>query len=468
MNPFKSASEEGYSEDEIIKFISNAFPKFKNKISQAAGLGYSANQIINFLSSIVSKGQNIPANITQAEVETIQRKQDKEKINQFLKNAALVGGSALAGSAVKSAIPGVANLLSKRGTPNIPTGQSTNQMPAMAQTQGAPQTQSAPIPEESIQELPNQSDKALKAKKLVEQMGLDKKIASLGTKNPPEVIMQVIKSFMTPTQKAWLKKQTDEPIENVVRDFLLSNPSVNPVAAKEYERLAKEKEMSSASLSPDALQKQFEQNYPQAKVEEKEVTPKEIKNRNALLPNGDIGKVIDEKQGIAKIEMPNGTVKTRKVSDIDVESPDLEKQVTDLIESIPETDRSAVLAFGSYNPGQEFTFEGKKLNIPMLGIQFHSGDFYLYPGVTQEQFDRVVSKSVGAKTTGSNPWHAWTAGKGSRGAGFIELKKELEKEFGQNFIKLSAKGGYDYFKLIREIVKKIERERKKGPKSLPE
>lgn len=199
----------------------------------------------------------------------------------------------------------------------------------------------------------------------------------------------------------------------------------------------------------------------EGKLNENTPTHKKESQKNVALPDGRIGEIQEERQGIATVKLPDGTISRRKTSDLAHEPVQLEKQITDLIEAIPEDERSAVLAFASYNPGQEFEFEGKKHNIPFMGVQFHNGDFYMYPGVSKQQFDKVVSKATKAKTTGDNPWHAWTEGKESRGAGMYELIKELEKNFGKNFIKLKAGEGYDYFKRIRQVIKDIETRKKR-------
>ena len=166
-----------------------------------------------------------------------------------------------------------------------------------------------------------------------------------------------------------------------------------------------------------------------------------------------MGTLVDEKQGIGSVQLPDGKIRRRKLAEMDVETPEFATQINELIEALPEKEKSRVLAFASYNPGTEFEYEGKTHNIPMMGVQFHNGDFYMYPGVSKDQFDKVVKKATNAKTSGENEWGVWTKGDPSRGAGMHELIKELEAQFGKNFIKFKASEGYDFWKRVRKELK---------------
>lgn len=421
MNPIEEALANGYDEDQILNFVSQKYPEITKKISKAVKSGYTPRNILNFLAPFFSRSEPTSPSKTQQEAHYKKRQQDIEANKKLVKDVATTGATLgtgyLAGRALQNVAPKIGSMLGKVGVGTSP--KQVAQAPveaAMGSLQGEQQVPIAPpIP---VPERP-------KASSIIKEMGLDKRIESLKGNNPPEVIGPAIRSMLTPGQSKWLKEKTDQPIEEIVSEYLTEQPE-------------------------PAVQ---------------EVKNEEPKQASKLveLPDGRIGNLLEEKQGIASIEMPDGKVRRKKSDDLVEEPPELEKQITELLESLPEDEKSAVLAFASYNPGNEFTHEGKTHNIPFMGVQFHNGDFYLYPGVSKEQYDKVVSKAVKAKTTGNNPWHAWTQGKDSRGAGMHELIRELEKEFGKNFVKFKASEGYDYFKRVREIVKKLEREKRKRP-----
>ena len=426
MSAVSKALEEGYSPEEILTFLSNAYPKLGKKIKAATNSGYGVDAVLNVLSN-VSAPKRSHQGLSQQATHAAKRLEDIQSNKNLLKSglqaAALTGGGLLAGRALKN-VPKLANLLGRGAVPPTP-----------------PQAASAPVAqtlETVAQVVPKPSSQNIKSE--LDTLKLTPKIESLLGRNRPEQIPAMLQKQISPEQIQQLESAIGKPFPEIIQDY-----------ANQYLQKAQEKPFSRESLN-----QQF-----QTAEGQREQEIQQEKEKLVALPDGKIGNLVEKKQGIASIRLPDGQVRRKSLSDVVEEPEGLENQITDLINNIPEDQRSAVLAFGSYNPGEEFTYEGKTYKIPMLGIQFHSGDFYLYPGVTQEQFNKILSKSVTAKTTGENPWHAWVAGKGSRGAGFAELKKELENEFGKNFIKFSAKGGYDYFRLIRQIVQKLEREKRR-------
>ena len=48
MNSILQAIEEGYSEDEILKYISKAIPKLVPKINKAISSGYGIKEVLGF------------------------------------------------------------------------------------------------------------------------------------------------------------------------------------------------------------------------------------------------------------------------------------------------------------------------------------------------------------------------------------------------------------------------------------
>ena len=444
----------GYSAEQVLEFLVSSFPYLGKRLRQARQIGHDARSIINSFQGVSKEklkelddnarsSRDINFNPIVQGQEATSRSSARGQIDETasnLKNIGLAtGGALLAGGALKNAIPPIAEAISQRGMPKIPAIKHYDypKHPALKYKEELPnifelaaqnpqrgsnvetQEMGATMAPGATQILPQTGQESFvdtkSSQEIIKEMGLDKKIQNLlEANNSPEVISSAIKTMMSPGQKTWLKSQTNQPIEEIVNDYLQTR------------------------------------------------TPEEEKKEKLVaLPDGKVGTLIDERQGIGSVELPDGKVARRKLADMDEEPPELEKQITDLIASIPEDERSAVLAYASYTPDAEFDIDGKNVKSSFMGVQFHNGDFYMYPGVTKSQFDKVVSKAVKAKTTGENLWHAWTAGKESRGAGMHQLIQELEKEFGKNFIKFKASEGYDYFKRIREVVKKIEREKRR-------
>lgn len=434
------ALEAGFTVQQILNYLGQTFPELGERMTEALGAGKSAEKILRYLSRFDSKKLeklrgNRPGKKVFPQVENrnpyLASTQAIEQHNPIpeslqslakagLAGAGLVGGGMLARRALTNVIPKVRGALGG-------LGQTPGQMAA------------APVKEamEGVAKgLPQSAIKGLKAD--LDSLNLGSKIEKLASYQNPDVIGALLQKQLPPEAKQELENKFGRSFSELVKDY-----------ANHYLQKAEEK-----PLSRESLTHQFNQNEVQ-----REESP-ETKEKLVALPDGGMGKLLEERQGIGSIELPNGEIRRRKLTEVDVEPPHLEKQITDLIQSLPEDERSAVLAFASYTPEAEFEMGGKKHNGSFLGVQFHNGDFYMYPDVTKDQFDRIVQKSTKAKTSGENPWHAWTAGQGSRGAGMHELIRELEKEFGKNFIKFKAGEGYDYFKRVREIVKKIERERK--------
>jgi hypothetical protein len=487
MNPFTQATEEDYSPDQILNYLMHSNPNLKKTISKAYDAGYQAQQIINFLSSVSNsrqKLQPLPSGSSQQAVHARNTLEDQLNLQKGVNTGLSLATGLGAGGLLRNALPKAASMISRRGL-----GQAAKTVAAAPTTAIEAAAPAAIATEKAAEALPFAAIKGLKAD--FDALKLTSKIESLLTHQQPEVISGMLQKQVTDDQKNNLEEKYSKSFPSLVKDYAdyylsktaeIEKKPTDFYSPENIEALEQFEKAGEMSYSPDELVRApastFQQRNPdlfpenesalgwdermklqreRQKLSEKEYSQKE---RLVALPDGGVGKLLEERQGIGSVELPNGQIRRRKLADMDVEPPELEKQVVDLIKSIPEAERSSVLAFGSFTPDAEFEMNGENHKGSFLGVQFHNGDFYMYPNVTQDQFDRVVSKSVNAKTSGENPWHAWMAGKGSRGAGMHELIKELEKEFGKNFIKFKASGGYDYFKRVREIVKKVERERK--------
>ena len=52
MNPFFQALDQGYSEEDVLSYLSKAIPKVSRPIQNASRMGYNAKQILGYLSKV--------------------------------------------------------------------------------------------------------------------------------------------------------------------------------------------------------------------------------------------------------------------------------------------------------------------------------------------------------------------------------------------------------------------------------
>jgi hypothetical protein len=485
-NQITQLLENGLNSEEVIAFLLKNAPFLQKKIRSLLAGGWGSSEIlsyinqdrsaskVNFKNSKPVSPEEVAALQTYKSSRDAPQSRDKQALGQLqdftkegVKAGTTVAGLYGAGKALQTALPLVAespvvkSMLGSMGDkpptsiasalPNSSVEQKISEpqnILPISPTQASPdQGLTKNIASESFS--PNQnvtvSPNVSLHSDLIKQLDLEGLIQNQRNKLSPSEMATAAEFILKakPEKMRLLKSKTKAPLQQVITDYLSQNQS-NDLSSKTNE-IVKPQES-----------KELDQSLKSDNVENAYQPPSE---KLVALPNGQIGQVEDTRQGIATVNV-NGKKRRVKSKDLDQEPEELEPVVRSLIEAIPEDQRSAVLAYASYNPGTEFEYEGKKFNIPFMATQFHNGDFYLYPGVSKEQFDKVVSKAVKAKTTGENAWHAWTSGEKSRGAGMHQLIKELESQFGKNFIKFKASDGYDIFKIIRDIVKKISREQK--------
>lgn len=465
MNPIEQALSEGYSDEEVLAFITKRFPRLAENVAKAAGSGYNPKRILNYITPFFGKGgSRSQTSITSQQGVHAQKRQEDIKANQALMKqlavtGATLGAGVLAGKALGSVAPKIGQILGKR-------------VPAEA-AEGASITKAVESPE-YIKKLSTAFD----------LLKLSPKIESLLAHQTPEAIPGMLLKQISDEERGALEQGLGKDFAQLVQDYTknyLEKAEKRPFGIEGLRKTFAEKDIENARGQPASLirTEMVGKEQMQPAVEDTEqmrslaeqlqpVSSQEMNPfhgpKSTILPSGQLGEIESEKQGIATIRMPDGKKRTQKVSDLEFLEPGIERQIGDLLESLPEEGKSAPLAFASYTPSSSLKVGGKELDSPFMVMQFHNGDMYVYPDVTKEQYDRIVSKATPAKTSGENAFHAWTKGEGSRGAGMREIITELEKEFGKNFIKFKASEGYDYFKLIRETGKKITKERQRRKK----
>ena len=125
MTPIVEAASEGYSGEDILKFMGKYFPKIAPRISQARNFGYTTDQILKYVNTLQEEGFG--------EFETPNEIEAKhhEKLNQRAKKILGTAATAAGTAAFVSKLPGlVGDLVNKTGFgkpkagPNIPGGES--------------------------------------------------------------------------------------------------------------------------------------------------------------------------------------------------------------------------------------------------------------------------------------------------------------------------------------------------------
>lgn len=521
MNPIFASLAAGYTAEEVLNYLGKIFKNVNPKIAEAAAQGYSPDEILKYLQNFNKKDlKKFKSKKEQAQINFQYPTHDenasdmevaldnwygpsaKEKQSaklsrtiqpdSTLQNLAKAGAVAGGGYLLKKALPMAGKFiepfLQSMGGQEQPQSQPVEAEYEWGQPEAqspVPQIETAsPIQEAAEMRVDPPIEEEIDPAPILENAGIKNKVDELlQAGNGPDQINGYMEAFMSSQQKKAISKMTTEPLSDLISKYVARNqPSVDPIESENIQEPTLDPIQESAIPEPEDTYQKAESILENAENPNAATLQKELKidhqeaqnlvekyndsfvDKMATLPNGEVAEVQSVKDGIAKIKV-NGKERLRKVKDLDKEPSELEPIVEDLLNAIPEEQKSAVLAFANYSNQFSFEHGGHKFDIPMMAIQFHSGDLYLYPGVSEDQYKRIVDKATPAKTSGDNTWHAWTAGNASRGAGFYEIKKQLEKEFGKNFIKFKANEGYDYFKIVREAIKQVEKRKKQSKRT---
>lgn len=373
-----SMLNQGKSIEDVLLYISSLFPNLSQMIKGAEKSGRKPKEIFDYLSNFnVNELKRIDAEYNPRGKENylIQANEAAVKPMNNIGTKALsaignLGATGLGAYALGRAIPKAIQSIAPQIMQNSP------QTPPIAPLS------STPAVSQNIAESPKISSEFL-----IEQMKLKDRIQNMAEAgNNPETISAAIKSMITPSQKKWLAEQTDQPIEAIVNEYV-SNLGKQP---------------------------KIEQKSP-------EIEPSGKTGQLAAFPNGEIGEVQSVRNGIAKINV-NGKERHRKLNEL-IESPLPEKDLADLygnlVQSIPEKDRSAMINVAAYDPQTN-----------SLMFRPHHGAYYVYDDIPSEFAEKLKQSMFQAKTTGENFFGSWTKGEASRGAGLYQLIKELQKIYG--------------------------------------
>lgn len=500
----------GHTVSQVLNFITTKIPNMASGVTNAKKRGYSDDDILKFLSGKI-KVDKQAAEKKLSETEEVfklaglknkaERQNDKAK---FLKGALGAAGTALAAYNMYQGYKGIFSgqglpPLSQRGqggpqigpqpgtppmpgqpnqpiSPNQPQNPpvSSQNGPSQGQTQtnmykiGANQQPPAGIPQPKTPKLTpfqqQQSQMPHDPKKILDDMGLTQSIENLKEAgNEPQAIKAAIEHQVKPFQRDWLRKQTGLDVGEVVERYL-QNPAPNENIEGQQQPNASEQNQQQDNaqndLQPTGVlnqenppQEQIIEQLPEQTSKQKSEKPPLEKGSTVITPDGDFGKVEDLPGKTAKIDVDG---KKRIIDTEDaIQIPENEDELLDLYErliaKLPEEYKSGPLNWVGYDPERN-----------LMSVKFHNGDQYTYEDIPPEFVERIRKADFLAKTTGNNYYGAWEQGKSSRGAGIYALIQDLQKHYGGKGKEYTAKFKqvYSYFEHPEKLLKEKQNRQK--------
>lgn len=482
----------GYTASQILTYIMNKMPNLASNVTNARKRGYNDEDILKYLQNkipvknekMVNKHANeLDQYLSQQGIKT--REERANDRNKAIKTAMGIGIGALGAYKAYQNYSGIAsNLLQTLGQPRQPPGTSPVP-PQPGQPQGPIAPQQGQI---QVQQTPAQPQPPAP-------------IAPQPTPSPMVQTpgQQINQQQMTPAQPQQIAQAAQAPqvepqIEPIGQEQIEAAPELSPEMdfLKKRNLVPKIQAMVKAGKPKEKILEYLKKNIPMMEQEYLRTVGKKGESLDQKL-----GNIVDRFFTSQSAEMPKqeakiskgaevltpsgiGTVKAEDKTGLIVESEgkahkipaseaitsplpekDLGDLYTELVNKIPESERSSMINVAGYDPNvNEFIF------MP------HDGALYVYKDIPPEFADKLKSALFQAKTTGSNFYGAWTKGEESRGAGLSALIKELQSLYGgkgKEYVRKYEKI-YDFFALPKQAVKereKREREERKKRKQRP-
>lgn len=440
MNPILKSLSEGYEPDEIIQFITKAIPSVASRVRKAKQTGHSASSILDFLTKITGD-DNYPRSMSQAELEEAIGKKQEGLVKDVLKKGALTLGTGMVAGRVLQNAPKIANQLGNLfGRKPVP--------PAPPQMASAPVAETFKTVGQAVPETFTPSKEIFETtKNVLSKTNIGKEIEKIYKSKDLKGIREIISKKITPEERQLIEQQTGMNSETAALDYA--------ALLKRGNEKISNKDVNQSNSFAESAKELFEQPFGKIEEATQEMPSEEsrkIKKEKGIkklvsLPSGEMGNLIEERQGIGSVELPNGEVRRRKVEDL-VEGPeDAAVTALELIKSFtPEQERSAHHAMSFYDP------EGKE-----AFFMFHNGSAYKVNDISAEEYERLSTEVDMAKTAGTGSYGVWSTGEGSRGAAYNAIIKNLKKPYkklqvGYNILK-------EWQRLVHEHEKKQKRKR---------
>jgi len=453
----------GYSARDIIRNLIQRFPDLQSKLEAASQAGYSAEEMVKYISKLKPKElEKLSKTSSRAGGNPLIAGQQAaergghlgEALTAASKQAAPlalgVGGGMLAARALRG-LPQIAQnplaqgLMNKLGLSHtqpgsapqpMPGGQGVqvpqpNQMPNQQPMQQPVQQPMQPMQPQAAEEPRSQVEDPRKHFDIISQMDNIKNVLKTQNHLSNEDKARIADFIMTPGQKKWLSEQTKAPIEQVVSDYLSITPEVN-------------EEQPVQEINKETIEQKLPEEKPQSSP---------IGNM-AQLPDGSVGEIERVKDGIARINV-DGRIRHVDANKIEQVPENVKESVIKLLE-IPESRRSAVMAFFGYEPESQ-----------ELAVQYHNGNLYTYQGVDPEKIHKIAEALGIPVTSGQNIFGKWEQGiQDSRGAALIQeiIKDPRFSRENRNKTWKKFETGYDFWEELREKPKPRKAKEPKPPK----
>lgn len=429
MNAFiNQALLTGMTSAQVLKFLSGKMKGLSQSVSAAQSQGYTPDQILKFISTKIpvknEKQAEKFANANDRYLKSVGVKTKEERqqtTNKFIQGATglaagalgAYGASTLVSQAAKNS-PIIQNIINRA----IPTGinqpvpsPSTNQNPTSSSVNAKPSPPSinpSPVSNQNISSnsqintnpsiappkvnpssSPSTNSKTIGSIPTPTRIDISpliskyrhvfNKIKTLrDTGNDSQAIQAYFKTFQSQDIKA-IEKNVKMPFENIVDQYLSENPPTS-----------KEIQQSKIENLNQPINAPIQQN--------------ETVGNLALMPNGDIGEIQSEKNGIAKLRTDHGE-NHRKINELTVSplsKPDLATLHNELLRGIESSTGKEV--------SRHVNWIGYDPEANELAYKPWNGEEYVFDNIPKEDVDKLTSFLSKRKTTGENFVGAYEAG----------------------------------------------------------
>jgi hypothetical protein len=449
VNPILQAIDEGYSAEDVIKYIAKVMPTLVPKVQKAVSNGYSLKEIVGFLAKS-SSNQDI-SGLSTSQIHARNRQVDSKLAQKGLMAAGALAASPIAASAVRSAFSRalprqiVQGAIHQNGGVDIPVGLSQSQQPIFPQgqeIQSINQTQKPPLQSSSASQPPVNAPniqqqqqqiqpevKTINVNELLSKSGLKKHVDELSkrTKDPKQIAALLYNRF--PAEMKEFQAKAGKNMEDALQDYLGENPVSDNLKATEEKTTTEQQ-------------------------------PKIEKSSIVASPNG-IGQIRSIRNGEALIDI-GGKLHKAKEEEL-IQSPLPEKDLADLYNDVI----SGIEKESGQQVSRNVYWAGYDPNTNELAYLPHDGGLYIYDDISPNDAKELTNLLSQRKSTGQNYIGAWTKGSSSPiGAQMYQLIQRLQKERGgkgseyaNKFMKV-----YDALELAKSAAKKQYEERKKKAK----
>jgi hypothetical protein len=442
MNPIFQAIDQGYSPEEILRYITRIAPSLVPKVEKAVSNGYALKEILGFLAQTSMKEDN--RGLSESEIHGRNTRIASEMGQKGLMAAGALAATPIAASAVRSAFSralpqsltggllGPSNSINPDGagpsqSASVPTLQTNPGQSPQLPSSSQPPVNAGNITQQ--QQITQPEVKSIDPSALLEKSGLKKHVDELSkrTKDPKKIAALLYNRF--PAEMKQFQAEAGKNMEDAIGDYLGENPVSDNLKATEEKTTTEQQ-------------------------------PKIEKSSIVASPNG-IGEVKELRNGEALIDI-SGKLHKAKEEEL-IQSPLPEKDLADLYNDVI----SGIEKESGQQVSRNVYWAGYDPNTNELAYLPHDGGLYIYDDISPDDAKELTNLLSQRKSTGQNYIGAWTKGSSSPiGAQMYQLIQRLQKERGgkgseyaNKFMKV-----YDALELAKSAAKKQYEERKKKAK----